>query len=260
MQTKLRIIIADDERPARMFLKMILNDFENVEIVGEAENGAEAIEMIKEKKPDLALLDLQMPEASGLDVVRILRKNQLPLIAFVTAYDEYAVQAFEVNAIDYLLKPIEKARLGETLQRAHERLEQTDFRVQEAEKLKTAVKTYEAAAQPEFLERIPVRQREEIVLVPVSEIASIIADGELLRITTLQNKRFIINHRLKDLETRLAPDKFVRLSRGALVNLEMILRISPMPGATYLITLKNNQEINVSRLQSRILREKLLKV
>jgi DNA-binding LytR/AlgR family response regulator len=105
---KLRIIIADDERPAREFLKALLREFEDAELVGEAENGADAVEMIKQLKPDLALLDLRMPEVSGLEAVRLLRKSQMPLVAFVTAYDEYAVQAFEVNAVDYLLKPVEK--------------------------------------------------------------------------------------------------------------------------------------------------------
>ena len=260
MNTKLRVVIADDERPARMFLKAILQSFEDVEIVGEAENGAEAIEIIQKTKPDLALLDLQMPEATGIDVVRLLRKSQMPLVAFVTAYDEYAIQAFEVNAVDYLLKPIEKSRLRETIQRAHERLEQTDFRSVETEKLKTVAKIYNESIQPEFLERIPVRQREEILLIPVREVAAIIADGELLHITTIQNKRYTINYRLKDLETRLEPTKFVRLSRGALANLETITKISPMPGGTYFVTLKTGQQIPVSRLQSKILREKFLKM
>jgi two-component system LytT family response regulator len=257
---KLRVMIADDERPARMFLKAILSGLEGVEIVGEAENGAEAIEIIKEIKPDLALLDLQMPEATGLDVVRLLNKDQMPLIAFVTAYDEYAVQAFEINAVDYLLKPIEKARLQATIERAHERLEQTDFRSDQSDKLKNAVEIYRETSQQQFLERIPVKHREEIILVPVREVVSIVADGELLHITTVNNHRFIINFRLKDLEARLEPAKFVRLSRGALANLEMILRVSPMPGGTYLVTLKNNQQIPVSRLQSKILREKLLRI
>jgi two-component system, LytTR family, response regulator len=257
---KIRVMIADDERPARMFLKTILNDFADVEIVGEAENGAEAIEIIKDTKPDLALLDLQMPEATGIDVVRLLRKTQMPLVAFVTAYDEYAVQAFEVNAVDYLLKPIEKVRLRETIQRAHERLEQTDFRHTEAKKLKAVAETYNEMSQPQFIERIPVKQREEIILVAVREIVSIVADGELLHITTLNNKRFTINYRLKDLEARLEPGKFVRLSRGALANLELISRISPMPGGTYLVALKNGQQIPSSRLQSKILREKFLKM
>lgn len=257
---KLRIVIADDERPARLFLKSILQDFEDALIVGEAENGAEAIEIIKETKPDLALLDLQMPEATGIDVVKLLKKSQLPLVAFVTAYDEFAVQAFDVNAVDYLLKPVEKARLRETLNRAHERLERTDFRETESANLKAAVATYGEISSQTLLERIPIRLRDEILLLPVSQVASIVADGELLQITNLQNKKYTINFRLKDIEARLDINKFMRLSRSALVNLETIERISLMPGGTYLVALKNGQEISSSRLQSRILRERLLKL
>ncbi len=103
----MRVVIADDERPARSFLAAVLRGFEDVELIGEAENGADAIEMIEREKPDLALLDLQMPEIDGLSVVRLLKKNRLPLVAFVTAYDEFAVRAFELNAVDYLLKPVD---------------------------------------------------------------------------------------------------------------------------------------------------------
>ncbi|MDQ3322850.1 MAG: response regulator [Acidobacteriota bacterium] len=257
---KLRVIIADDERPARSFLKNILDGFEDVETIGEAENGAEAVEIIKQVKPDLALLDLQMPEVSGLEVVKLLSKSQLPLVAFVTAYDEFAVQAFELNAIDYLLKPIEKARLRETLNRAHERLEQTDFRETQSANLQAAAETYEKNSPKTFLERIPIRARDEIVLLPVREVASIVADGELLHITTLQNEKYTINFRLKDIEIKLDSNKFVRLSRSALVNTDAIARVNPLPGGTYLIALKNKQEISSSRLQSRILRERLLKL
>ena len=257
---KLRIVIADDERPARLFLKSILQNFEDALIVGEAENGAEAIEIIKETKPDLALLDLQMPIASGIDVVKLLKRSQLPLVAFVTAYDEFAVQAFDVNAVDYLLKPVEKGRLRETLNRAHERLEQTDFRETESANLKAAVAVYEETSPQTLLERIPIRTRDEILLLPVSEVVSIVADGELLHLTNLQNKKYTINFRLKDLEARLDSKRFVRLSRSALVNLEAVARISPMPGGTYSVALKNGQEISSSRLQSRILREKLFKL
>lgn len=258
---KLRIIIADDERPAREFLKAVLSEFADAELVGEAENGADAVELIKRLKPDLALLDLRMPEISGLEAVRLLRKSQMPLVAFVTAYDEYAVQAFEVNAVDYLLKPVERSRLRETLNRAHERLEQEDWQASENEKIKQTAEIYrETAARADFLERIPVKRREEIFLVPVAEIASIVADGELLHITTDRNQKYSINYRLKDLEMRLAPEKFIRLSRGALANLAQIARVSPMPGGTYLIALKNGQEIASSRLQSRVLRDRLLKL
>ncbi len=257
---KLRVVIADDERPARNFLKNLLVEFDDVEIVGEAENGAEAVELIKKTKPDLALLDLQMPELNGIDVVRSLRKNQIPLVAFVTAYDEYAVQAFEVNAVDYLLKPVEKARLRETLQRAHERLEKIDFREIEAKKLRSAIETYEASTNFEYLKRIPVKKRDEIFLVPVREVVSVVADGELLHITTIHNRRYTINYRLKDLEARLSPEKFIRISRSALVNLEMIMKINSMPGGTYMVVLKNSQQLPVSRLQSKVLREKYLKM
>ncbi len=260
MDTKLRIVIAEDERPARFFLKAILQDFEDVEVVGEAENGAEAVEVIKREKPDLALLDLQMPEITGLEVVKSLNKSQMPLVAFVTAYDEFAVQAFEVNAVDYLLKPVEKVRLRETLNRAHARLEQSDFREKESANLKAVVETYEKISPENFLERVPIRQRDEILLIPVSDITSIVADGELLHLTNLQNKKYTINFRLRDLEARLEPGKFIRLSRGALVNLEMIAKISPLPGGTYLVTTKNGQNISSSRLQSRVLRNKLLKL
>jgi len=101
--SRIRIVIADDERPAREFLKSLLAEISNIDLIGEAENGIDAIDLIKAKKPDLALLDLQMPGASGLEVVGSLTKNEMPLVAFVTAYDDHAVNAFEVNAVDYFL-------------------------------------------------------------------------------------------------------------------------------------------------------------
>jgi two-component system LytT family response regulator len=251
-------MIADDERPARSFLAAMLRAFEDVEIVGEASNGSEAVELIEREKPDLALLDLQMPELDGLGVVRLLRKGATPLVAFVTAYDEYAVRAFEVNAVDYLLKPVDKVRLRQTLNRAHERLEQADFRADEVSHLRAAATDYEAATKPDYLERIPVRERNEIVLLPVRNIASVVADGELLHITTAANERYSINYRLKELESRLDPARFARLSRGTIVNIEMIARVSPMPGGTFVVTLTNNQKLQASRLQSRVLRDSLL--
>lgn len=259
MTAKLRVVIADDERPARSFLASMLRTFEDVEIVGEAQNGSEAVEIIEREKPDLALLDLQMPEIDGLGVVRLLRKGMTPLIGFVTAYDEYAVRAFEVNAVDYLLKPVDSVRLRETLNRAQERLEREDLRAEQVSHLHAAAADYEAA-RPTYLERMPVRERNEIILLPVRQIASVVADGELLHITTANEEHHSINYRLKDLEARLDPALFVRLARGTLVNIEMIARVSPLPGGTFVVTLKNNQQFQASRLQSRILRDGLLRI
>jgi two-component system, LytTR family, response regulator len=260
MENKLRIVIADDERPARSFLRALIETFEDTEIVGEAENGAEAVEVIEREKPDLAFLDLQMPEATGLDAVRLIKKKFMPLVAFVTAYDEYAVKAFEIGAVDYLLKPVDRSRLRETLNRAHERLEQTDFREREAERVETAASVYRETTRQPYLERLPLKHRDAIVLVPVSKIVSVVADAELLYITTVENITYTINFRLKDLEARLDPNKFVRLSRGAVVNLEMISHVHPTPGGTYSVSLKNNQQLNVSRLQSRIFRQQYLRM
>jgi two-component system, LytTR family, response regulator len=260
MTTRLRVIVADDERPARSFLVALLRSFADVAVVGAAESGKTAVAMIERERPDLALLDLQMPELDGIGVVRALKKGDLPLIAFVTAYDEYAVRAFEVNAVDYLLKPVEKKRLRETMNRALERIEHAEIVAEQASRVGAAIDEYEASARSPFLERIPVRHRDEVAIVPVSQIASIVADGELLKITTVRNERHTITYRLKDIESRLDPARFVRLGRGTIANIDLILKVNIMPGGTHVATLGNGQKLAVSRLQSRLLRDRFLKL
>jgi two-component system LytT family response regulator len=260
VSARLRIVVADDERPARSFLVSLLRSFDDVSVVAEAASGKEAVATIEREKPDLALLDWQMPELDGIGVVRVLKKDAVPLIAFVTAYDEYAVRAFEVNAVDYLLKPVDKARLRETLNRAQERIEHAEIVAEQASRVGAAIDAYEALARPPYLERIPVRHREEVVIVPVGQIASIVAEGELLNITTVQKERHTITYRLKDLERRLDPARFIRLGRGTLANVDLIARVSAMPGGTHVAILSNGQKLQVSRLQSRILRDKFLKL
>jgi len=260
MTAKLRVVIADDERPARSFLASTLRSFDDVDLIGEAINGAEAVKLIERERPDMAFLDLQMPELDGLGVVRLLRKTQMPLIAFVTAYDQFAVRAFELNAVDYLLKPVEATRLRETLDRAQERLEQKELRAETADRVRAAVAEYDRTTPIVTIERIPVRRRDEIVLVPVHEIASVVADGELLHIRTLHNEKHVISYRLRDLEVKIRSAKFVRLGRGTIVNVDAIRRIVPLPGGTYTVILSNNEEFKVSRIQSRVVREQLLRL
>jgi two-component system LytT family response regulator len=256
---KLRVVIADDERPARSFLAAVLRKFADVALIGEASNGMEAVSIIESMRPDLALLDLQMPELDGFGVVRLLKKDRTPLIAFVTAHDEHAIRAFEINAVDYLLKPVDSTRLRRTIDRVKDRLEREESGSEEIERIRIAAADYETKENP-LLERIPVRRRDEIVLVPVNHLASIVADGELLHLRTAENETHTICYRLRDLAARLDPNRFVRLGRGAVVNVDMIRRIVPVPGGTYTVILKDNQEFRVSRIQSRILRDQLLRL
>ena len=260
MSARLRVVVADDERPARSFLLALLRSFDDVSVVGEAASGREAVAVIEKEKPDLALLDWQMPELDGIGVVRILKRQHMPLIAFVTAYDEYAVRAFEVNAVDYLLKPVDKARLRDTLNRAQERVEHAEIVAEQATHVGAAIAAYEASIGPPYLERIPVRHREEVLIVPVHQIASIVAEGELLNLTTIRSEHHTITYRLKDLERRLDPARFVRLGRGTLANVDLITKVSVMPGGTHVAVLRNGQKLPVSRLQSRILRDRFLKL
>jgi two-component system LytT family response regulator len=257
MRDRLRVVVADDERPARSLLLSMLRGFDDVEIVGEAVDGTSAVELIERERPDLALLDLQMPEVDGIGVVRLLKRGSIPMIAFITAYDQYAVRAFELNAVDYLLKPVDATRLRETVSRAIDRLDRDDARAASVESVRAAAKSLEASTP---LRRIPVRRKNEIVLVNVSEVASIIADGELLHLTTLRGVKHTITYRLKDLEARLDREEFVRLSRGTLANVGAITKALPMPGGTFVLSLSNGQELHSSRFHSRLLRERLLRL
>jgi two-component system LytT family response regulator len=261
LPNRLRVIIADDERPARAFLAALLRGYRDAELIGDAATGSEAVELIEQTRPDLALLDMQMPELDGLGVVRMLHRDRLPLVAFVTGYDQYAIQAFEANAIDYLLKPVAPDRLRKTIDRAHERLEHADFRAAEVDRLKAVAEELEAQTTTKgYLRRIPVRSRGDILILRVDQIAAIVADGEILHITMVDNERHWVAYRLKDLEARLDPARFVRLSRGSLAAVDLIDRVNTLPNGTLVVTLRNNVQLPVSRIQGRLLRERLLRL
>ena len=270
----LRVIVADDERPARHFLATMLRSFEDVDIVGEAKSGKETMRLIEQTQPDLAFLDLQMPEMDGLSIVRSLRQGRIPLVAFVTAFEEHAVSAFEIEALDYLLKPVDRGRLRKTINRAHERLERDALAEQEPfdaaqgrqggqgrrDRPSTPALRELPALAGQYIDRFPIRKHDDIYLLPVHHIASVVSEGELMHVTTIAKERYTTNYRLKTLEAKLDPKRFLRVGRGALVNVEAIRKITPMPGGSYLVTLTNTQQLRVSRSQSRSLRGHLLRV
>ena len=268
MSVTLRVIVADDERPARLFLLSMLRSFEDVEIVGEARTGTETMRLIESTQPDLAFLDLQMPEMDGLSIVRSLRHGRIPLVAFVTAFEEHAVSAFEIEALDYLLKPVDQARLRKTIDRARERLDRAE--PVEPEPFDSAQGKREGLSAPAdevlpafagpYIDRFPIRKQDDIYLLPVHRIASVVSEGELMHVTTIAKERYTMNYRLKTLEAKLDPKRFLRVGRGALVNVDAIAKITAMPGGFYLMTLTNTQQLRVSRSQSRALRGHLLQV
>jgi two-component system LytT family response regulator len=256
----LRVIIADDERPARAFLAALLEECSDVRIVGEAESGRQAVTIIQREKPDLALLDVHMPELDGLGVIRALKKHDVPLVAFVTAHDEYAIRAFELNAVDYLLKPVDRVRLRETLTRAQERMERTEDRGTVVAQVGAAAAAYESVVLPGQLDRIPIRTRDELTFVAVADLASVVAEGELLHLFTFKHTRHTITYRLKALEARLDATRFVRLGRGTLANLDALVKVNVMPGGSHVAVLSNGQKLQISRIQSRRLRTSLFKL
>jgi len=162
--------------------------------------------------------------------VFVVKKRCLPLVIFVTAYEDYALRAFELNAVDYLLKPVSSSRLADALNRARERLERSELRNANAARLTSAAAEYERDAGLPLLERIPIRHGAEVTLLPVRQIAFIAAERELLHITTVRGDRHTITYRLKDLEARLDSAKFVRLGRGTLAALDLITKVHLMPG------------------------------
>jgi DNA-binding LytR/AlgR family response regulator len=247
----LRTLIVDDEPIARKILREELNSLEGVEIVGEAENGASALEKISRHRPDLVLLDLQMPGMGGIEVVRNLRRGtHMPVIVIVTAYDRYALEAFEAGAIDYLLKPVGEERLADAVQRAR--------RVTGREAAERLAQLQEIADQPSAprTRRIVGRIGEEYFLLGADEIYAFQAEGDTVWIITAK-KKYLATQTLKVLDQRLRNTNFRRIHRNALVNIDHVRKMSAMTSQRWLLTLTNNQEFVVSKRQAGSVRQLL---
>jgi two-component system LytT family response regulator len=217
-----RAVIADDEPRARQFLERLLAEHEEVEVVGSARNGGEALQMITEKRPDVAFLDIHMPDLSGLEVARHLKGDRAPIVVFVTAYDQHAIEAFELAALDYVLKPLRRERLADTLRRVIEELRGTDrpARGQEGAiaRMMDAPGMREKA---EPLRRLPVRHRREVKLVDLDRVSRIVSRDRLV-LACVEGHEYMVDYTLQELESRLPPGQFVRVHRAALVNVDAI--------------------------------------
>jgi DNA-binding LytR/AlgR family response regulator len=230
----LRILIADDEPIAREILREHIESLSGLELAGEASTGPEAISRIFDLRPDVVLLDLQMPELDGLAVVRSLSGDRSPLIIFVTAYENHALAAFEVGAIDYLLKPVRRERLEKAIEKARRQLK--------------------PAAAPEALRKIVGRRGSDMYLLDPSEIVAFQAEGELVHMIST-SQRYLSDHSLKWLEEKLDKKRFRRIHRSTIINTDHIRKISPLSSKRWLLKMSNNFEAVVSKRLASAIRE-----
>ncbi len=234
----MRTLLIDDERLARKELKNLLAGFEQVEIIGECQNADEAKEMIETLNPDLIFLDIQMPGKSGFDLLEEL--EYVPKVIFVTAYDEYAIKAFEVNAFDYLLKPVEPQRLESSLDRIEKEIEE------EEATLPTTGANRKVLNQSD---QIFLKDGERCWLVKLSDVRLFESEGNYVRVYFNQSKPLVLKS-LNNLEDRLNPAEFFRVNRKYIVNLKWIDKIEPWFNGGLQVTLSSGEKVEVSRRQT----------
>jgi two-component system, LytTR family, response regulator len=249
----IKSLIVDDEPIARQVLREELEQIRDVEIVGEAEHGEEALRKIAGLQPDVVFLDLQMPGMGGFDVIRKLQGGKLPIVVIVTAYDQHAIQAFEAGAVDYLLKPVTAARLRKALDRVRQL---HGKRLEIAESLAQLAATGSEPQVTARTRKIVGRKGEEYFLLDVEEVQAFQADGELVWIITGQ-QRFLATQSLRSLEERLKDQPFRRVHRNAVVNISHVRKMSSMSSQRWLLTLHNGQELIVSKRQAHGIRDLL---
>lgn len=238
---KLRLLLVDDEPLIRKGVRHALSGVPDVEVIGECGGGNEAIHAISRSRPDLVLLDVHMPDCSGLEVVREIGPANMPPVIFITAYDDYAVSAFELNAVDYILKPFEEARLRQSIERARNRISQ-DSQAALSQKLGMLLETQKRR----WPERLVVRDGERYEFVPVESIDWIEAANNYV-LLHCGSKQRLLGETMTSLEGRLDPAKFARVHRGRIVNVKKIVALHPLFSGTYALELQGGVRITTGR-------------
>jgi len=241
VKSDLRVLIIDDEPRARSFIRKLLLADPSVEIAGECANGYEAIRAIKAIKPDLILLDVQMPELDGFAVLKQLRPEEMPAVIFVTAYDQYALRAFEEHALDYLLKPFDQERFSRTLQHAK-------LRIVEQKNVQATITHLLAneRCRSTYFKRITVKRNGRMLLLRAQDIEWIEAEDNYVLLHSGKDA-YILRQTLSNIEGRLDPDNFIRVHRGAIVNIEALKEVQPGFSGAYGLELKSGTKLRLSR-------------
>lgn len=244
-QNPITTLIVDDEPLAREYISRLLKEDGQIQIVGEAGNGRDAVHLIYERKPDLIFLDVQMPEIDGFAVLKTLKPNLLPAIIFTTAYEQYAIRAFEFHALDYLLKPFDANRFTQAVCHAKERLNKPQNKtLTEHEQISEMLKNIDE--KPSYLERLLIKSNGRIVFLKTREIDLIKADDKYVRLF-FGKSSYLVRQSLSQMKTQLDSEIFAQIHRSAIVNIERIKELQPMFNGEYNLVLENGTEVTLSR-------------
>jgi two-component system LytT family response regulator len=242
-QSKIRVVIVDDESPARRKIQRFLSGEPEFEVIAEASSGLQAAEIINQETPDLIFLDVQMPGMNGFQVIEALTVQPLPQVVFTTAFDQFALRAFEVHALDYLLKPFEQARFKSVLELAKQRIAQQNHN----ELTETLTRLLdELRERPKFAERLLVNTGQRAILLPVAQIDWIEAAKNYVNLH-VGKETYLMRGTLDGLQQKLNPAQFVRVNRSTIVNLESIKELQPWFHGEYRIILTDGKELSWSR-------------
>jgi two-component system LytT family response regulator len=253
---EIRILIVDDEPLARQFVRGVLADVPKVQVVGECADGVAAVREIRRQTPDLVLLDVQMPEVSGFDVIERIGAEAMPEVIFVTAHEEYTLRAFEVHALDYVVKPFDPARLQSSVEHARNRIPppgERDFTL--ADRLDSLLEGRDGPTLARYAKRLMVRHGKQVQFVPLEEVRWLEAARNNVRLH-VEKEVHTVRTSLKGLLPLLDPTSFVRVHRSAVVNLDWIREVQPWFGGEYVVVLVSGEKLRVSRTY----RDRLLKL
>jgi two-component system LytT family response regulator len=248
----IRVLIVDDESLARDTIRLLLEDHGEFNIVGECKDGDEAVEAIRADKPDLVFLDIQMPGKNGFDVVEAVGPEHMPVVIFATAYDQYALRAFEAHALDYLLKPYDDERFEKALDRAVKRIKEQQIGALGSELMSLVEERRaerEAVPEPDPatpLERIMIKERDALFFVKVEDIDWIEAAGDYVSLH-VDKKSHLLRESMTGMEAKLDAKRFVRIHRSTIVNVERIKELRPYFHGDYIVYLKDGTELRLSR-------------
>ena len=245
----IKCVIVDDEQLARELLVEYLSDFSNIDLVAECKGGKEAIQMIDSLKADLVLLDVQMPGVDGFDVLENIKTS--PFVIFCTAYDRYAVKAFEKNAIDYLLKPLDKSRFDQAITKAVERIANNESNFVHI------LEEISANKQADYSQNLFVQKSEKLVNLPVQNIIHLEASKDYTIIST-KTEQFLSTSGISKLEEKLDPQNFIRIHRSTIINLNKMVEIEKFGNSNLAARMENGKVFNISRSYAKIIRDKII--